>query len=250
MILNRTPLPEPLPGQIHLWSADILDWLPEMEKFYPAFSAYEIQRMHRFKIPEKQAQFICCRGLVRSILAAYLQVSPANLQLMANPAGKPFLAIQPLQFNLSHSGGKMVLGISQCDQIGVDIQEMYPISNLDAVIRSYFSAGEAAYLASLPGESRRKVFFGIWTAKEAYQKALGMGFSKSSKSFDLLPESGQDSTYLLSDPAHHGGVDNWNIQALDLAEGFQGAVAVDGNLEKILPIPLYPGDLQKLLPAS
>ena len=240
MILDQTQHQDLVSGQVHLWIADIQVWLPEKGALLRTLDEEEVQRLERYKVHTKQEQFLACRGITRMILAAYLQQDPADIQFTTNKAGKPFLVDQQVQFNLSHSGSYLLLGVTYFDRIGVDIQEVYPISSMDKVIKSNFSGQEVAYLDSHPPDLRQELFFSIWTANEAYLKALGEGFGISSRSIDLLPDPNLDISFLLVDPTVTGNNPPWTIQAINLPQGYQGALAVDGLVEEVLEIRLAP----------
>ena len=120
----------------------------------------------------------------------YLTEDPNDLSINYTPAGKPFLPDTELQFNLSHSKDFLLCGISLTNQIGIDIQEIYPISSLDRIINNYFSPTEIQYLRSLPSrEEYQEHFFAIWTAKEAYLKAVGDGIQGSFNQLSMIPDS-------------------------------------------------------------
>lgn len=83
--------------------------------------------------------------------------------------GKP--TVQGLHFNLSHSGGKVALAVSDAP-VGCDIETLKPAP---LVIERKFSAAEREYLSSFFGEERDRAFFRLWTAKESYIKMTGEG---------------------------------------------------------------------------
>lgn len=87
--------------------------------------------------------------------------------------GKPHLLEGRCEFNLSHSEGYAALGVQQQGPLGVDIEDQNRQVDWKALTERFFARPEveAARLASDP----RSCFFEIWTAKEAYIKALGSG---------------------------------------------------------------------------
>lgn len=92
------------------------------------------------------------------------------------PNGKPF--------NLTHAGDYAVLAVSN-GTVGVDLERIRPIDWAKISAR-FFHPEERAFLA----QSARPevVFFWIWTLKESYLKAEGLGFSVSPASFSILPQ--------------------------------------------------------------
>jgi 4'-phosphopantetheinyl transferase len=82
----------------------------------------------------------------------------------------------PLHFSLSHTDGLVACAVSFCERIGIDVEATdRPASHL-AIARAFFSSAESDYLLSLPRAQQTDRFFDLWTLKEAYTKARGMGF--------------------------------------------------------------------------
>lgn len=90
--------------------------------------------------------------------------------------GKPYLEDYPLYFNLSHSGDYVFCGVSG-QEIGVDIQRFQGENELE-LARRFFSPVECQALEGCKdAEGRRRMFFRMWTRKEAYGKLTGEGIS-------------------------------------------------------------------------
>lgn len=92
------------------------------------------------------------------------------------PNGKPF--------NLSHAGDYAVLAVSN-GNVGVDLERIRPIDWANISAR-FFHPEERAFLAQ--SSNPKAAFFWIWTLKESYLKAEGLGFSISPASFSILPQ--------------------------------------------------------------
>jgi 4'-phosphopantetheinyl transferase len=69
--------------------------------------------------------------------------------------------------------------------VGVDIEAIRPVREADAIAIQFFSPLEHAGYAALAPRDRLLGFFRVWTRKEAYVKALGVGFSMALERFDL-----------------------------------------------------------------
>ena len=128
--------------------------------------------------------------LLRSQLCAKTGLKNHELRFSTNSHGKPMLLNAPaLHYNLSHSGPHIVCAISD-RPVGIDIEEMRPV-NLKIAER-FFSADEMHYIFKAPADMQARLFFEIWTKKEAYVKYLGLGlFSQPLRSFSVLRESGE-----------------------------------------------------------
>ena len=66
-------------------------------------------------------------------------------------------------------------------EIGVDIERLRPLSDMDALAERVFSAAERAALAAVPPDRRVEAFFAGWTRKEAYIKARGEGIAAAGR---------------------------------------------------------------------
>ncbi|URA09257.1 4'-phosphopantetheinyl transferase family protein [Thermospira aquatica] len=109
-----------------------------------------------------------------------------NVVWAVDTYGKPFLASHPhIHFNLAHSGRIVLFGIAEED-IGVDVEFCRP-REYSALAKRYFHPIEQAW-ASINWAER---FYEIWTAKESYLKAIGIGIRKKLSSFSVIDENGK-----------------------------------------------------------
>jgi 4'-phosphopantetheinyl transferase len=145
------------------------------------------------------------RACVRSVLAGYLDVKPEALTFVSGPRGKPELeAAGRLQFNFSRSGSFGLLAVTRGRDIGVDVERIEPRRALGPIADRLFGADEAAALRSMPEATRIRRFFELWTQKEAYAKALGVGLSVPLER--LRPPRGWSLVDLPLGPEHAGAV--------------------------------------------
>ncbi len=95
---------------------------------------------------------------------------------------KPYLKNHPeIFFNLSHSGEKIMCIISDCE-VGCDIEEIK--ENSKHIADRYFASEEQKQIES--SDKKEEMFFRIWTLKESYIKALGLGLSLPLKDFSIV----------------------------------------------------------------
>lgn len=105
------------------------------------------------------------------------------------PDGKPYiLEQQDFHYNVSHSGRWVVLAWGD-RELGVDVEQIRPDSDVAAIGRRFFTEDEQRYILEDPAVSRSR-FFEIWTGKESYVKFLGTGMKKAFRSFSVrnLPQ--------------------------------------------------------------
>lgn len=97
----------------------------------------------------------------------------SSTPLVKGKQGKPSLAEHPeIHFNLSHAKGIAACIVSE-NECGIDCEKVRPFR--ENVMRRAFSGQERALVAD--SDEPDKMFFRLWTLKEAYVKALGIGIS-------------------------------------------------------------------------
>lgn len=112
-----------------------------------------------------------CRVTVDEI---YDFPSPLQLRYSYGPHGKPKILDFPLQFSLSHSGQYILCAVSS-QNVGADIQQKKTVNALDLAKR-FFSPEEYFQLEQCGYEAEcQKLFYRMWTRKEAYGKLTGEG---------------------------------------------------------------------------
>ncbi|MBZ0285297.1 MAG: 4'-phosphopantetheinyl transferase superfamily protein [Anaerolineae bacterium] len=226
---------QPAPEVINLVETDVHLWVITLEqpeavvKHLVTFLAdEERERMARYVFPHLRQEYAVARGAMRSILAWYLGLEAKALQFAYGAQGKPRLAAGDVKFNLSHSGGLALLGVTRNREIGVDIELVRPVNELSQMAKRNFSAAENVILSQLPAEKQTEGFFNCWTRKEAYIKALGDGFSYPLYRFDVTLKPGEAARLLrvADDPAE---ASRWHLEAVKPAEDYIAAVIVEGR---------------------
>jgi len=163
-----------------------------LAQFAAIMTPEEHARHDRFVFARDRHQFLVTRGVVRTLLAQYLNIAPAECAFDANQYGRPSLrgdAAATLGFNLSHTHGLVACAIAAVPEIGVDVEHVDRTTSLD-LARRFFSPSEADALDALPPAERPSRFFDYWTLKEAYIKARGLGLSLPLDGFSMQLEAG------------------------------------------------------------
>lgn len=122
-----------------------------------------------------RAAFLGRRGLTRRIVALRLGVDADEVAIGHAASGAPVLVSLPAELHLSVAGRGDVCAIALApNAIGVDIE---PIGRVEEPAWNILHERERHALRSRGGASRHECFLRIWTAKEAYLKALGLGLA-------------------------------------------------------------------------
>lgn len=160
---------------VNVWRAPVLD-VPGDEAL---LSPPELARAARYQSDEERRHFVGSRTLLRRFLAGETGMAPEELEIAIAPNGKPFLANAPgpLFFSISHSGGLIVFAVSHAAEVGVDIERINPSLDLLPVAARHFTQEQYTAIREARGSRRLRLFFRLWTAREAVLKAWGCGCS-------------------------------------------------------------------------
>lgn len=210
-----------LPNDAHIWRINLDIPEAQLQHLLTTLASDEINRANRFYFPEHRQRFIAGRGILRSILGSYLGIEPQQVQFDYQTRGKPVLAASlshsGITFNLSHSQRLALCAVTYHSPIGVDLEYIRPMSDIEALAKRFFLPREYEVVRSLAGDEQQKIFFRYWTCKEAYLKATGDGISQLEQiEIFLNPNT----------PAKLQTLENWSLFELVPADNYLGAVAV------------------------
>jgi 4'-phosphopantetheinyl transferase len=177
---------------VHIWPVSIEGPVAVVDQFRSLLSADETARAARFRFEHLQHSFILARGALRILLGRYLNTSPRDLGFRYGAKGKPALtAPASLQFNASHSCDLALFAFTMDCELGVDIEAVRFMADMEDVARRFFCAEETAELMALSPGQRDQAFFLCWTRKEAYIKATGEGLSAPLDAFRVTLRPGE-----------------------------------------------------------
>ncbi len=203
------------PGAVAVWWAG-LDRMPPATALEPDLAPSERDRADRFLVEDARRRFLTGRALLRRTLAALLDLAPVAVPLTTTGRGKPVLERpsppRPLAFNLSHSGDVVVAAFAPCTRLGVDLE--VPGRDHDAVrlAQRFFTPAEAAAVAAATDPA--PVFLHLWTAKEAWMKAVGEGLAISPREVEVAPDPAAPPR-LVALPSGHDPAD-WRLLRVPL----------------------------------
>lgn len=89
--------------------------------------------------------------------------------------GKPYLENEKVFFNLSHSEDMVMCAVSSCE-VGCDVEKVADI-DLDIARRFFYASEYGAIISAQNRFERNDIFFRLWTLKESYMKATGLGMN-------------------------------------------------------------------------
>jgi 4'-phosphopantetheinyl transferase len=184
----------------------------------------EQARASRFRREKDRTAFVAAHALLRTTLAGYLGLEPAGLKFYEGRYGRPELALgrneQRLSFSLSHTDGLVGCAVSIGTEIGFDLEAARDPAPLEVADR-HFARLEVDWLSALPPRARHDKFYALWTLKEAFVKALGLGLNLPLDAF-CIAFSPDGSARLGPSAAVPEGGEAWALRSWRQGEHWAG----------------------------
>lgn len=218
--------------RIDLWCAYISEIGDESlwRRYEALLSPDELDRRSRYRFARDRRRYLLTRALARTVLSRYRPVPPEEWAFEAGPRGRPAIAsprLEPgLQFNLSHSADLVMMGVTAGRALGVDVESIDAREADVGRLDRYFAPRESAALRALPPAARRQRFLQLWTLKESYIKARGLGLAIAldAFSFEMTAEGG---LLLHMQPQLGDSPACWQLWQLDPRAGYVAAVCAE-----------------------
>lgn len=226
---ERLTLPD---DEVHVWRVHLARTASEVESLRSWLAPDEIERAERFHFTRDRASFIIAHAMLRTILAVYLKLNPAQLRFTSSAYGKPALFDEDnateLRFNLSHSHELALYVVARKREVGIDVEHIRADFAQEEIADRFFSSTEQAALRALSSDERIASFFHCWTRKEAYIKARGEGLSFPLERFDVSINPCDERATLNVHEAPDETA-RWSLQSLMPDTGYAAAIAVEGH---------------------
>jgi 4'-phosphopantetheinyl transferase len=209
--------------EIAIWVMRV-DGLDEaaVEPWAVVLDETERDKASRFVFPRNRVEYAAAHVLVRRALAVATGHPPAAFRFEAGAHGKPTAyvggASAGVHFNLSHTKGLVAVAAAPFEH-GLDVEPISRVVRSD-IAEHYFCPREIAWLNSLPYPRQGEGFLRLWTLKEAFIKATGLGLSQGldTFSFDVFPPAIRFEADIADDPAY------WTFEQKDIDGLFLAAV--------------------------
>lgn len=216
------------PSDVHVWhrrtSVLPVDVVLAADQY---LSDEERLRRDRLEFAADRRDFAAAHDLLRRALSCCADVDPAAWTFTSDDYRRPFVDGPEayrgrISFSLSHTRGSVSCGVS-LTSVGIDVECADRVGSVQEIADQHFSADEASWLRGHSEETRRIQFTELWTLKEAFLKAIGIGLSGSLA----------DASFRLSDPGRiqfeaPPGIDRatWHFALFALGSNVRLAIAV------------------------
>lgn len=158
-------------------------WLSSIDQTAPALPAAWLiaTQAQPANLPERSQ---LRRSLARALLARQFSLPDDAVEIGHEPAGRP-LILRPrgsgLHLSLATRAGLVAIALAH-RPVGIDVEQVALASEPPLAM---LHPDEQRWLESLSASARPLAFAQLWSAKEAYVKALGTGFARGPESFSV-----------------------------------------------------------------
>lgn len=219
-------------NEIHIYSLNFSEDNSLIEKFNDLLSDDERKKIEQYKFPNDRKRagesFLYCR----LIISNYINTNPRMIVFNKASFGKPKI-FEPnnsgIQFNYSNTEGKFLFALSNKSEIGIDIEFIKALTDVDSLSEKYFSNDEFSFYKALPTyELKLNFFYRIWTRKEALLKGLGTGINDEMKNISVILNDSPNKSEL--NIKFNNQI--WQIEDLQLQDNFIGSIAYNSATRK------------------
>ncbi len=215
------------PGLCHVVTLRISELAHLRERLTSVLCADELARAQRFHFDKDTLCYIISHSVLRLLLGFYLDEAPYSLAFSEGEFKKPKLQDNAgYTFNLSHSGDYVAYAFTCTPvEVGVDIERHKSTTNFLELAERFFHPNELKWLISQAQEGEcERAFYRLWTGKEAFIKAIGMGMHFPLDDCEFGPSKEEDFTLLR---VKESLVPSWFYHAFPAPEGYSLALVTN-----------------------
>ncbi|HEX7104906.1 MAG TPA: 4'-phosphopantetheinyl transferase superfamily protein [Acidothermaceae bacterium] len=175
------------------------------------------------------------RSLMRRLVDARLGAGVARVETAES--GQPVVlgAARPAFVSLTHTD-RLVAAAFATTRVGIDAEPLDRAPSRPSLRARVCSPAELRWLDELPESQQSQGFLRLWTRKEAYGKAIGVGIGFGLRSTDFVPD----------DAPHRGVPGGWHAREVALSPDVVAAVVVEGSIGRIELTKVDPRELADL----
>jgi 4'-phosphopantetheinyl transferase len=229
-------------NSLKVWLVRLNHSATQVPQWRDALSIGELEKADRFHFESHRLHYVASHFALRTVLGQCLGVSPGTVRFavrsepelaasapLKGASGKPTLESSHgsnLRFNLSHTEGAALIAVAEGVELGIDIESQRPIDDLAGVARSVMSQEEFVGWERRDPEERLTAFYRLWTRKEAYIKATGLGLSASLQQITVPVSSGILLQSTRVEDSAGKGV--WSVRDIEVPSGYFASLSSEG----------------------
>jgi len=202
--------------KVYIASVRVLEDDHLFEQLYQTVSKERQEKIDRLRFSKDKRLSLAAAVLLRKALE---QNGVYEYEIKSEENGKPYLiGEETIKFNLSHSEERVMCVLSD-QETGCDVEK---IRDTDYKVAKHFFAPEEWDMleraAAQGQEEKQKMFFRLWTLKESFIKAIGLGMGLSMKDFHFFIQDKDVHVY------QNVSREQYYFKEYDLKDGYRYAV--------------------------
>lgn len=224
-------LPALTTKQVHIWCIPL-----ELDEAQITTAESQLNPMQQGKyrrraVTSNQKAYLAGRFYLHKLLAVYTGTTSDKINLSYSRLNKPSLDPNPnnLQFNFTDTKfDDSTIGIyafTQNKSVGVDIEHLQRQSNFQKIAENRFCQQELKYAQNLDGTLDPKKVLAIWTRKEAYGKACGVGINFRMCQLNLSTNDAHQTSFESAIEPHQ----TFQLQQFYVGQQHIAAIAYEGD---------------------
>jgi len=169
--------------------------LEQVKSLEPIVSKERKEKAYKYKFDIDKIRCIIGECIVRYALLKHYDLDNDKIIFRYSAYGKPYLPYASgIYFNISHAG-KWVVCVVSNRSAGIDIEQI-KCDHLE-IAQHFFTIYEYDRICSFRTEFEKYCeFYKLWTLKESYIKAMGVGLNQALNTFEFHEEHGIEYLYI------------------------------------------------------
>lgn len=229
---------DPVPGiQVFLATPEALLGPQPVHDALRCLDEQDRSHIARFRFQRDRDLAAASRLLQRLAVAHCARIAPeavGDIRFSSEPGARPLVLAparaQAFCFSAANTRGMVACAVSATHNIGLDVEEIKE-KLAPELVDHCCTAQERTELWSLPEAERRKAFFQLWTLKESYLKARGIGLQVSPHLIGFTATGRSALPAFHADPATEPYPGHWHFRILEAGPGHAAALCIHGALE-------------------
>ena len=164
--------------------------LSESNKYINDYLTYltsqELEHGRKYRFEISKNRFYLGRIATKLLIKKYSDRPVEKIIILKDENNKPFLKSftnhNSLHFNLSHAEDAIIIAVSN-NEVGVDIEQNRQFK-YEILMNDVFTKKEISFIKK--NHNPNQAFFLLWTRKEAFLKATGIGLTENLTGFEVL----------------------------------------------------------------
>jgi phosphopantetheinyl transferase len=152
-------------------------WLLGLTKIDKSnLSEEETAKSRSFMLRENEDNYVFAHVVLRELLAHYLGVNPSDVRISTGINGKPdpvHHGSKRIEYSISYSHERFIYAFSPNRQLGIDIEHVRPLPNLESLALRLFNEDFGLFRQIPSQRERLLLYYQGWTFREAYFKVFG-----------------------------------------------------------------------------